>query len=670
MNDTTTDLSVAQMAQSETPGRSASTPEPDVDAANEMPSSAESEKSTIKINFADFACDPIGDLKYQIECNGQIFNGVTDANGDIRDLGELEAGSTLKIRVWRAHTKDFKEIAQLLTQSGECGYTCYSPKLRFDSVETEPLAGSPGAAEEDKPPVPPVVDKQAVSPTVPSTATGSPPRTEPVKRPPVHGRTKEGLPLTKFVDANVDWLKRKVLPVLNMWTWADFSAVAAAGVAHKLGTTAGKKPAKAVQAGAMIGKKSAGLRLKDTQSTPVQSGKQLDDAGLVKLKALIDFAEAQVLLDYKATFPKARGLSATVRSAYTEQESPKFVSKEAAAFKGRCLAYVKIALWKSGYANNITGTENAKDSGPDWVKFGFKDVTNSLPQVEVDYGICFTAEEEKLRKQHSGIKQKMKLGKITNYEYLEQLSKLPAEPKGDRLTHVQANLIYALPGDVIVYEQVKPVSKSAAGHIDIRTYHGFVSDAAWGIMPALGGTGRGSKRYRVTGVYRKSSDTLAWSRVQAFLRIIREHEAKGFKDPYRALRFDSRQRSNPFITFSDFSDHPYLATKDNLPAGAYQIKTTTWKEIIEVFTGWPKIFDPQAQDRAALYILQSMKERTASSGVSRTALGYILEGKIEKAVESTKLYEKFAFLPGGGRQTQISMSEVKMLFKKYIEEFV
>ncbi|WP_139256238.1 hypothetical protein [Chitinimonas taiwanensis] len=112
--------------------------------------------------------------------------------------------------------------------------------MRFDSVETEPLAGSPGAAEEDKPPVPPVLDKQAVSPTVPSTATGSPPRTEPVKRPPVPGRTKEGLPLIKFVDANVDWLKRKVLPVLNMWTWADFSAVAAAGVAHKLGTTAGK----------------------------------------------------------------------------------------------------------------------------------------------------------------------------------------------------------------------------------------------------------------------------------------------------------------------------------------------------------------------------------------------------------------------------------------------
>ncbi|SFZ79562.1 hypothetical protein [Chitinimonas taiwanensis] len=418
----------------------------------------------------------------------------------------------------------------------------------------------------------------------------------------------------------------------------------------------------------MIGKKSAGLRLKDTQSTPVQSGEKLDDAGLVKLKALIDFAEAQVLLDYKATFPKARGLSATVRSAYTEQESPKFVSKEASAFKGRCLAYVKIALWKSGYANNITGTENAKDSGPDWVKFGFKDVTNSLPQVEVDYGICFTADEAKLKKQHANLKQKKMDGRISPVEYLERVSKLPPEPAGRGITHVQANLMYTLPGDVIVYEQVKPTDTSAAGHIDIRTYHGFVSDAAWGIMPALGGTGRGSKRYRVTGVYRKSSDTLAWARVQAFLRIIREHEAKGFKDPYHALRFDPKERSNPFVTFSNFSDHPHSINKIDKPAGAYQIKPDTWKRVTEQLTGWSKEFSPEGQDRAALLLLQIRNETRPDGAMSKTALGYILEEKIEDAAIKTKLHNEWAFLPGGGKQSQINMSDLKSKFAKYVQE--
>lgn len=39
--------------------------------------------------------------------------------------------------------------------------------------------------------------------------------------------------------------------------------------------------------------------------------------------------------------------------------------------------------------------------------------------------------------------------------------------------------MYSLPGDVIVYEQVAPEAESAAGYVDIRTCHGFVSDTVW-----------------------------------------------------------------------------------------------------------------------------------------------------------------------------------------------
>ena len=38
------------------------------------------------------------------------------------------------------------------------------------------------------------------------------------------------------------------------------------------------------------------------------------------------------------------------------------------------------------------------------------------------------------------------------------------------------------------------------------------------------------RQYKVTGVYRKYSDIVAKARVDAFLRIIREHVAKGADD--------------------------------------------------------------------------------------------------------------------------------------------
>ena len=152
-------------------------------------------------------------------------------------------------------------------------------------------------------------------------------------------------------------------------------------------------------------------------------------------------------------------------------------------------------------------------------------------------------------------------------------------------------------------------------------------------------------------------------RVRAFLRIIREHEAKGFAEPYHALKWEGRKQ----ITFSDLSTHPYASSKEDKPAGAYQIKYATWNLVLKQ-TGWPKTFDPNMQDRVAIYLLQE-RPLEKMPHPRRTALGYILEGDVEKAVNETKLWELFAFLPGGEKQQQISMEKLSADFDKYTKEY-
>ena len=241
------------------------------------------------------------------------------------------------------------------------------------------------------------------------------------------------------------------------------------------------------------------------------------------------------------------------------------------------------------------------------------------------------------------------------------LDKIGDYPEPDGVSHTQADIMYTLPGDIVVYKQVVPDNVNADGHVDIRTYHGFVSDFMWPIMPKLGGIKRQGKQYRVIGVYRKVSDEMAMVRVKAFLRIVREHEAKGFDRPYHALLWDGKKH----IVFSDFSGHPYN-NGTNKPAGAYQIKKDTYKDALEA-TGWPGSFTPVDQDRAAIYLLQERKSPGADP--KRTALGYIMEGKVEQAVNETKLWKLFAFLPGGDKQQQLNMDKLKQIFSTYVLEF-
>jgi hypothetical protein len=320
--------------------------------------------------------------------------------------------------------------------------------------------------------------------------------------------------------------------------------------------------------------------------------------------------EHQATLDYRVLAPITSDEIIVKMRKKTFVEP---VSKLPKTSTGWCTKYVKVGLWYAGYgpANQSigSGVSPARQMGPELLKAGFKEV--ALPKVKIH---------------------------------------------ADQQIIEQPDITFALPGDVIVYQ--KTAAPNADGHIDVRTYHGFISDF---VSPTRNGF-PDVRKYTVIGVYRKYSDTLAEARVKAFLRIIREHEAKGFVDPYKALKWENNQH----VCFSDMSRHPYAEPDLDKPAGAYQIKWRTFKGVINE-TGWVDSFASGDQDRAAIYLLQSKSSST--SYPRRTALGYIMEGKPQQAINETGLWNLFAFLPGGGKQQLISMDNLKQAFDTYTKEY-
>lgn len=332
------------------------------------------------------------------------------------------------------------------------------------------------------------------------------------------------------------------------------------------------------------------------------------------LNQLIQFLEKQA--GWRHTGESSDAIFAKMRNkTFVEPEE-----KDPRTSIGACNKYVKIALAFAGYgAGHIIGNNvsPARLMGSPLTTAGFSDITESLPKVKISV---------------------------------------------DDETIDQVDLLYSMPGDIIVYK--KRNAPNEAGHIDVRTYHGFGSDFFWQStrngLPDL-------RKYIVTGVFRQYSDILSIIRLKSFLSIIKEKEAGGFKDPYHGFKYIPSQRPNPFVTFDDFSRHPSSA-QDNKPAGAYQIKYVTFDSVTKIM-GWPKSFDRMDQDRVAIFLLQGRRAGPAREFPTRTALGYIFEGKVEQAINETKLWNEWACLPGGGRQAQLTMDDVKRKFAEYINEF-
>jgi muramidase (phage lysozyme) len=235
---------------------------------------------------------------------------------------------------------------------------------------------------------------------------------------------------------------------------------------------------------------------------------------------------------------------------------------------------------------------------------------------------------------------------------------------------------WAWPGDVIVYRatgDTETADKTGMpGHIDIRSYHFYVSDAERNYLcfsgPVPGSTQR--HYYDTIGIYRKPgfSDPLPIARMRAFLKVIRSREAKTFFE----LAGDSKTyyASQGVYTLkgalTDLSTYPEGAHHQ----GAYQMTKAMWLSGQQPFQGaLPANFLPATQDRFAIFLMEGHPGRGSphAATVPYTALGYVRTGEVEKAVEL--LRNEWACMPGTSQDQGYTMEQLKADFDKYVKEY-
>jgi muramidase (phage lysozyme) len=334
-----------------------------------------------------------------------------------------------------------------------------------------------------------------------------------------------------------------------------------------------------------------------------------------RVKALIDFGMEQLTWVHPKTLVSQTIIEQMKRSTYTHENRPKALGYSKSI--GRCAKYVKIALWKAGYIPSDgdfdPGTSSASKLGPGLLRAGFSDVTASLPDAR-----------------------------------------------------------WAAPGDVIVYQKIG--APDADGHIDIRTYDGYLSDFWDSYLPV--------SVFNVIGVYRKYFDPLPEKRLKAFLKVIRSREAEtlfmsqGDAAAYRALPMSSFPRGTPPQMFDNFKDHPYAAEALRRPSGAYGITVDSWKRILAKWVSVPDgadRFSPVVQDRIAVALMDlhpGIGYGTAGYQTTRTtSLGMVRLGRIEDAARQlSTINVQWSSLPGGSETRKYSMERMLGDYQKYLDE--
>ncbi len=328
-----------------------------------------------------------------------------------------------------------------------------------------------------------------------------------------------------------------------------------------------------------------------------------------KVKKLLEVAMEQLAWTYQAN-------GETVEK---QMRASTFVPVPRANFKGyvnsmhRCARYVVMALWRAGWIDSnadvmpLSGL--ARELGPKLVSAGFTDITASLPDAR-----------------------------------------------------------WAAPGDVIVYQKIGDAT--AAGHVDIRSYDGYISDFWDSYLPV--------SQFQVTGIYRKYFDPLPEKRMRAFLKVIRSREARtlflnqGDAATYGALP-DPGIKGKQAPTFSDFSTHPFHRS-GGTASGAYGITYENWTlyvpKWVSVADGADR-FSPLVQDRIAVATMEQHPGQGWGAAKYQTQLvsSLALVRQDEAAKAATQLGSvkaQWTSLPGGKECRGYAMDELLSDYQRYL----
>lgn len=219
----------------------------------------------------------------------------------------------------------------------------------------------------------------------------------------------------------------------------------------------------------------------------------------------------------------------------------------------------------------------------------------------------------------------------------------------DKASLDQKNSKQKKAGTVLPKEEPRPKEPKEPnaenwGHIDVRTYDGYISDFKTQVLPPAANDA-GRKAFVVTGIYRKIYDPLPDLRVRAFLKVLREWENHGIADDeqrYFSLYRKATDKTQPF--FSDTTKHPFEGVDaDNTPAGAYQIILDTYRRLVNARFGIGPGFSQLHQDRLAVALIEALSKKDGSLKQG-DALTMIRTGQISEATRV--LNAIWASLPG------------------------
>jgi muramidase (phage lysozyme) len=629
--------------------------------------------SSLECRFCGLDGEPIVGAQYRFAVDGQDVSGTTDGNGCAQTLQNLTPNANCTVSIKR-DDGTYKQIASFAVPTTDGYVTLMSPSAMLES-QSELHGGNPDDAYKESPPADGAAGGAAASsggadgkgggsdaaggsdanagaantgpasatnanagsadttsqqnstksassaqPASPTTsqASSTPPapkqpsssaQAHPPAKPSAASTAHNGgtgkAPQPKTVENKRDALGHpQAKPAESMTDWVDRKVM---GAWHYVEGLFGLKtnPVTAAIQGA---KPAAGTKPAGTQAG-AQASASADAAsaaaqGAAHVATLMQIAEEQSL--HLMSTHTVDNISALSKGTF------KYLGNKGAADSvHKCYVFVKVALWRAKYVSGVLGGVSAKIAGPYLEEAGFKNVTDELPDAR-----------------------------------------------------------WAWPGDVIVYAvhgDTTPNTDRVGpdGHIDIRTYHHYISDFRRNHLFFHGGVNRS---FDVVGIYRKPgfSDPAVTARVKAFLKVIRSRECstlyERFGDKYTyGAKYGAL---TPGDCIKDFSKHPG-SVGGHSPAGAYELTEPTWT------SGWhdngmPKDFSPPTQDRYAVWRMD-MRWENMNDQSTKTALGYVRLGDLDNAVRL--LRPEWAALPGTSQSRGYTMEQLRADYNTFLKEF-
>lgn len=637
---------------------------------------APSPPSSLECRFCGLDGEPIVGAQYRFAVDGQDVSGTTDGNGCAQTLQNLTPNANCTVSIKR-DDGTYKQVASFAVPATDGYVTLMSPSALLES-QSELHGGNPDDAYKESPPAdggasgagassssadgkggdadtPAAADanagnastgaanaagantssaspanantttqqdsaSQSASSAQPPPAKNSPTSSTPAApkqasasgqaHPPAkpsgastaHNGGTGKTPQPKTVEHKRDALGHpQAKPAESATDWVDRKVM---GAWHYVEDLFGLKT-NPVMAAILGAKPATGAKPASPQTGAPADAASEAAQGAARAATLIQIAEEQSLhrMSSKHT---ADNISALSKGTFKYAGD-----KGAAESLHQCYMFVKVALWRAKYVPGALGGTFAKVAGPFLEQAGFKNVTGELPDAR-----------------------------------------------------------WAWPGDVIVYAvhgDPSPDTDNVGleGHIDIRSYHHYISDFR---RNHLFFHGAAHRSYDVVGIYRKPgfSDPSVTARIKAFLKVIRSRECSTLYDHFGdKYTYGAKYGAlKPSDCITDFSKHPG-SVDGHSPAGAYELTEPTWNNGWQEH-GMPKDFSPATQDRYAVWRMD-MRWENMNDQSSKTALGYVRLGDVDNAVKL--LRPEWAALPGTSQSRGYTMEQLHADYNTFLKEF-